>query len=132
MATTPEKIRELISQGESSAVEFKSADVRPESLAMEMAAFSNTMGGTILVGVNDDGGVEGMERPDFDQWVANIARNNVTPAIAPQISVVRVDGYNGIAQRFQYIRLFSLIRHDFQHLFPVMTNSLPVCSICLK
>ncbi len=40
------RVEELIKQGESGAVEFKTVDVRPESLAREITAFSNTSGGT--------------------------------------------------------------------------------------
>ena len=36
-----QKILEIISQGENSSIEFKSSKVRPESIAKEMAAFSN-------------------------------------------------------------------------------------------
>ncbi len=111
MTILSEELGELIGQGETSAVEFKSADVRPESLAREMVALSNTLGGTILVGIDDEGRIGGMDKPDFDQWVANIARHNVSPAVAPDISVVRVDERNigvvtipkGISKPYQTI-----------------------------
>jgi len=45
------KIQALLSQGENVGIEFKQADVRPAGLAKEVVAFSNTNGGTILVGV---------------------------------------------------------------------------------
>ncbi len=52
------KIKELLAQislGEDSTRQFK-ADVRnAESLASEMAAFANSEGGTICLGVADDG-----------------------------------------------------------------------------
>lgn len=76
------RIEELIAQGENAAIEFKAADVHPDSLAKEIVAFANTAGGTILIGVNDQGGVSGLhESTDYIAWVANIARNNVIPAI---------------------------------------------------
>lgn len=37
----PQKVTELINQGENSAIEFKTGDVRPEILAREMVAFAN-------------------------------------------------------------------------------------------
>ena len=40
----PDRLLELIGQGESSSLEFKEEQVRPESLAREMVAFANTLG----------------------------------------------------------------------------------------
>jgi ATP-dependent DNA helicase RecG len=83
-------IADLLRQGENSAVEFKSASVRPESLAREMVAFANTDGGSILVGVEDDGRVSGLQTGfDYEGWAANIARNNVVPALEVRISQQR-------------------------------------------
>ena len=81
-----EQIKQLIEQGENSAVEFKSSEVRPESLAREIVAFANSSGGTILIGVEDSGKITGVDQHQTETWVANIVRNNVIPAIAPQIT----------------------------------------------
>ncbi len=84
--TQIEQIKQLIEQGENSAVEFKSLEVRPESLAREIVAFANSSGGTILIGVEDSGKITGVDQHQTETWVANIVRNNVIPAIAPQIT----------------------------------------------
>ncbi|MEL0222466.1 MAG: RNA-binding domain-containing protein [Deltaproteobacteria bacterium] len=84
--TQIEQIKQLIEQGENSAVEFKSSEVRPESLAKEIVAFANSSGGTILIGVEDSGKITGVDQHQTETWVANIVRNNVIPAIAPQIT----------------------------------------------
>jgi ATP-dependent DNA helicase RecG len=82
-------INDIIQQGENSAVEFKTANVRPESLAKEMVAFANGQGGTVLVGVADDGQVIGLEKSaHFNDWVANIARTSIIPPINVDVSVV--------------------------------------------
>jgi ATP-dependent DNA helicase RecG len=78
-------INELIQQGENSAVEFKTADVRPESLAKELVALANNLGGRILVGVDDAGCILGIDRKNFEEWVINIARNNEVPSLAVQV-----------------------------------------------
>ena len=71
-----EKIRSLIASGESKSVEFKSSlrfDLR-ENKAMphiehssfkNLAAFLNTEGGTLLIGVEDNGTVLGLESTDY-------------------------------------------------------------------
>lgn len=90
MIQNSKKISALIHQGENAAVEFKNADVRPEGLAKEITAFANTNGGTILVGVDDDGNVSGIgRRENIEEWAANVSRNNVVPAIRPEICVVQ-------------------------------------------
>jgi ATP-dependent DNA helicase RecG len=72
----------LIRQGENSSVEFKSANAHPDSLARELVAFANTQGGTLLIGVEDDGAISGLtESVDHEAHIANIARNNVNPPI---------------------------------------------------
>jgi ATP-dependent DNA helicase RecG len=86
-------IDDLRRQGENSAVEFKSASVRPESLAKEMVAFANTRGGSILLGLEDDGSVGGLPAGfDYEQRVANIARNNVVPSLDVATSTHHVEG----------------------------------------
>jgi len=89
-----DKIKEIISQGENRRVEFKSGSVRADSLAVEMSAFANTSGGTILVGVEDNGDITGMERTDFEEWVSNIARQNIIPALNPVVCTVSTDKRN--------------------------------------
>ena len=93
----PHIVRELIEQGENSSIEFKSDRVRPEALAREMVALSNTLGGTILVGVEDDGAMTGVQPPHNEEWVSNIARNNVTPAILPESMLVEMEGQQLLA-----------------------------------
>ncbi|WLE98729.1 MAG: putative DNA binding domain-containing protein [Candidatus Electrothrix communis] len=87
------EIQSLIEQGENGAVEFKRADVRPESLAREITAFSNTNGGSILVGVDDNGTVIGIDsRKNIEEWTANVVRNNVVPATRQEISLCMFGG----------------------------------------
>ena len=69
-------INGLITQGENQPLEFKSAQVDTESLTQEMMAFANNEGGSILIGVEDDGAISGLPNAEknFEEWVANIAR----------------------------------------------------------
>ena len=85
---------ELISEGESYRLEFKRADVRSESLAREMSALLNFEGGWILLGVEDDRSISGLTRRavEVEEWVMNVADNNLNPRVIPGWSVVEVDG----------------------------------------
>ena len=79
----------VIRQGENSSVEFKSANAHPDSLARELVAFANTQGGTLLIGVEDDGRISGLtESVDHEARIANIARNNVNPPINIESTIV--------------------------------------------
>jgi Predicted transcriptional regulator containing an HTH domain and an uncharacterized domain shared with the mammalian protein Schlafen len=69
-----------IALGEDSGRQFK-ADVRnAESLASEMAAFANSEGGTIYIGVSDDGSTPGLGKSDIsrlNQLISNAASHLV-------------------------------------------------------
>jgi hypothetical protein len=71
--TTPASLEDLIAEGETDDLEFKSSvrwDYREqcsnrklsEVIVKAIAAFANAQGGTLLIGVNDDGEVMGLER----------------------------------------------------------------------
>ena len=82
----------LIQQGEGKFVQFKEENVRPESIAKTMVAFSNSEGGTILIGVADNGEIKGISKDKLDEWVVNIARTNCIPSVEPRIEKVDIDG----------------------------------------
>ena len=75
----------LITQGESSYVEFKNAQVNAISLAEEIVAFANSDGGIILIGVEDDGAITGVNDRDMEMRIINTCRNNIRPSLIPQI-----------------------------------------------
>jgi ATP-dependent DNA helicase RecG len=93
------ELLELIANGENSRVEFKRDDDRPDSVATEMAALLNLEGGFILLGVDDDGRVAGLtrSRQEAEQWVMNIARQNLQPAIVPLWSSVLMEDGKAVA-----------------------------------
>jgi ATP-dependent DNA helicase RecG len=82
---------EIITNGESSKVEFKTEDVHPTALAEEIVAFANFEGGTILIGIQDDGTIAGCSRKGLEEFIVNVCRNNVNPSILPVIERVVVD-----------------------------------------
>jgi ATP-dependent DNA helicase RecG len=77
---------ELIGRGEDSRTQFKKTISNAESLAGDIVAFSNSKGGRILVGVNDQGVIEGLSADEIrllNQLVSNTATNNVRPSVNP-------------------------------------------------
>ncbi len=78
------KLLELISQGEGPALEYKRDDIRPESLAKEIVGFANMNGGRILMGIEDDGDVSGIQRPNLHGWLIDtVIGRYVHPFILP-------------------------------------------------
>lgn len=74
---------EIIANGENSGVEFKRDDIRPEQLAKEIVAFANVQGGRILLGVEDDGAITGLQHQLPQEWVLNVFRDKVYPQLIP-------------------------------------------------
>lgn len=82
---------EIIANGENSGVEFKRDDIRPEQLAKEVVALVNFQGGKILLGVDDDGSISGLQRSDVEEWVMNVISEKVHPAILPFYEEIKID-----------------------------------------
>lgn len=87
---------DLLEAGESLTVEFKS-DVNDKDLIEAVACLSNGMGGTLLLGVDDDGTVQGARprhggRTDPDR-VAALILNSTEPPLPVEASVETVDGH---------------------------------------
>jgi len=90
---TPTQLLTLIQSGENSLVEFKSAAVHPDSLAKTLVAFANMKGGQILVGVEDDGTITGIDAAQvFMDRIIQICRNTIQPPLIPQLTTVLCQG----------------------------------------
>ena len=89
--------QELLSRilpGEDSTRQFKENIRNAESLAAEMAAFANTNGGTIFIGVADDGSVPGLSRQDvgrINQLISNAASQMIRSPLAVHTENVALD-----------------------------------------
>ncbi|MGF1614695.1 MAG: RNA-binding domain-containing protein [Gammaproteobacteria bacterium] len=83
-----------IALGEDSTRQFKVDVKNAESLASEMAAFANTNGGTIFIGVADDGSTPGLLGPDvarINQLISNAASHLVRSPLAVQTENVALE-----------------------------------------
>ena len=96
---TKSEVLELAVNGENSFVEFKRDDgLRPEQLAKEIVAMANLKGGHILLGVDDDGSIIGIQRSDLERWVIDtVFARYVHPQIVPLYKEVQIDGQKRVA-----------------------------------
>lgn len=91
------ELLEIIANGENSGVEFKRDDIRPEQLALEVAAMANFQGGRLLLGVEDDGTITGIQRENLEEWVMNVFQGKIHPMILPFYEEVRLDDGKAVA-----------------------------------
>lgn len=80
---------DLIREGESSTLEFKRDILKVEALAKELVAFLNLEGGTVLLGVEDDGSISGTTRENIEDWVAEVCRRKIEPPVISLLSWTR-------------------------------------------
>lgn len=86
------QIRQLIAQGEGNLNEFKENLPVPAELAREIVALANSEGGWLLIGVDDEGNVQGTFGDRETQLVLNVARNNCVPHLQPKLEAVDLSG----------------------------------------
>lgn len=90
---TKAELLELIRNGESSNVEFKRDSEHRDSIAKDISALLNFEGGYVLLGVENNGDVCGItkSRQQAEEWVMNLASQNIQPACIPSWSCVSFD-----------------------------------------
>lgn len=89
------ELRELINKGEGHHLEFKLEQENNDDFAKTFAAFANTDGGKILVGISDDGSISGIN--DIDSLMRrldDIAINRCEPPITILQESLQVDENN--------------------------------------
>ena len=93
MPLSTQELLARIACGEDSSRQFKADIHNGEALAAEMAAFANADGGTIFVGVADDGTVQGLSGADvhrINQIISNAASQMVRSPLVVQTENIPV------------------------------------------
>ena len=148
----------LIALGEDSQHQFKSNVTRSDSIAQEMVAFSNSHGGYLIIGVNDDGSISGLNAEDIsriNQLVSNASTEHMRPPIAratqnfnfPDGRVMLVHIPEGISKPYMdknlhvYVRSGAdkrkvTAREELQRIFQqtalIYADELPVANTSIK
>jgi ATP-dependent DNA helicase RecG len=87
------ELKAQIALGEDSRRQFKQDITNADSLAAEMAAFANSEGGSIFIGVADDGMLPGLEKADvarLNQLIGNAASQHVRSPLTVQTKNIAV------------------------------------------
>lgn len=83
------ELLEIIKNGESSGVEFKRDTIDNRALAKEIVAFANLAGGRLFLGVEDDGSISGITKPNLEEWVMSTCRDKIRPELIPYFEIIR-------------------------------------------
>lgn len=88
---TREELDRLVAIGENAFIEFKHRVPEPKRIAKEIVAFANGRGGTVLIGIADDGVVRGVKDSAEEEFVLHEAiAAHCDPAIPVTVSRVPV------------------------------------------
>ena len=89
------ELLDIVSSGETSKVQFKEKWTNQDGIAAEMIAFSNSIGGMLLLGVEDKTGeIKGLtneEIRDYNLRIGNIATDLINPSIYVSTEIVTVE-----------------------------------------
>lgn len=86
---TADELAARIAQGEGRTLEFKRGLPRDEKVARSLAAFANTRGGLLLIGVGDRGELLGAPHPRQTlERLRAIAQGLLEPALEVQLAIV--------------------------------------------
>lgn len=87
----PADLKHLIQTGESAWLEFKKRVPGSEKIAREIAAFANAHGGTILVGVDDNGTIKGVRSYFEEEFLLFEAAHELcVPEVPIDIELIHV------------------------------------------
>jgi ATP-dependent DNA helicase RecG len=78
---------QVLARGEDSCHQFKRDATNADGMAAELAALANSGGGTVFLGVDDDGSIAGLDAAAvrrLNQLISNAASQHVRPPLHPQ------------------------------------------------
>lgn len=88
----------LTVKGEGQFLEFKKKANFPEKIVKELVAFSNSKGGKLLLGVDDDGTVSGTRNIEGEAFVLEDAiQKLIIPALDYSLEIVKINEKKGVA-----------------------------------
>lgn len=75
-----QQLKTLVARGEGTHLEFKKNASNVQQVVRELVAFANTKGGTLLIGVSDQGTIPGVMHPDEELLpVIKLLKNRCRP-----------------------------------------------------
>ena len=98
-----EEIKHIISSGEGYNAEFKvRVPQKVKELTQEICAFANAAGGTLLIGVDDDNAIQGVEIDNSKRSAIQNSIHEISPKISCQLEIVIIEGKKNWACRSDF------------------------------
>ncbi len=92
---SPDELDRQIAQGEGQSIEFKRCGDTPHNDTFEtICSFANRIGGSIYLGVENDGTVSGVRENavlEIERNIINVANNKNLFNIAPSLEFEKID-----------------------------------------
>ena len=94
---TLKEVQKLIARGEGQRIEFKLKANHPDRIIREVVAFSNSKGGHLFIGVDDDGNIIGLKDAEEAHYVMERAMLELCrPQIKYKYQIIPKDGKRAI------------------------------------
>ncbi len=85
------ELKKLVAEGEGLQLEFKRKAAYPEKIVRELIAFANTEGGTLIIGVDDDGSIPGVKYPEEEgQAICEAIKHYCKPVLLYKESFIAI------------------------------------------
>ena len=95
---TLQDVKFLAAKGEGLRIEFKKKATFPEKIVRELIAFANTLGGDLLIGVDDDGTVSGQRYIEEEIFVMEKAiKELIFPRLEYELFSLKLNEKKGVA-----------------------------------
>lgn len=110
------ELLDIVSTGETSKVQFKEELPHKESVAQEIVAMSNSLGGVILIGIKDVtgelAGLSAEQIEEYDRTISQIA-DNIKPIVYITTEVIKVD-VNGTSKNILVVQIQEGINKPYK------------------
>jgi predicted HTH transcriptional regulator len=110
------ELLDIVSTGETSKVQFKEELPHKDSVAQEIVAMSNSLGGVILIGIKDVTGelvgLSAEQIEEYDRTISQIA-DNIKPIVYITTEVIKVD-VDGTTKNILVVRVQEGINKPYK------------------
>jgi ATP-dependent DNA helicase RecG len=96
--------KELLNLPEGKTLEFKRDLSSQKSILKTLIAFANTAGGSLVLGIDDDKKIIGVEDPLLiEEQLTSLIADNISPSLLPSIKIIPLENKNILIVEVPYL-----------------------------